>query len=61
MITINGQPIESTEVEYGVRFNDGNVYRAEDQEDAAFIAGLWGDGVIIARTWCVTPWLEVNA
>lgn len=61
MITINGQPIDYTEVEYGVRFNNGTIYRADDKDDADFIAGLWGDGDVIARTWCVTPWLEVNA
>ena len=51
-----GQPIESTEIEYGVKFNNGITYVGEDREDAEFIAGLWGEGDLVTRAVHVTPW-----
>jgi hypothetical protein len=60
MMRINGQEVVKTEVEYGVRFDDGTIYEADDKEDAEFFARIWG-GVLLGRVWAATNWLEVDA
>jgi hypothetical protein len=56
---IKGKTVEHQDVLFGVRFDDGFIYEAEDEEDAVDTADYTG-GTIVACEWYQTAWAEVE-
>lgn len=56
---LNGMRVEHTQAQYGVDFGDW-IYVAKDETDARATQRCAG-GRVIARTWCRTGWIPVDA